>query len=105
MEASNDANFRSVPRSNSRFWWLSDCNCSAPLRARACCGVRTQRVRSGLATSFRAQFRCSETKKSVSKMAEQRERARKSVTERFARACANGTYDSAEWERLSNEKG
>jgi hypothetical protein len=37
-------------------------------------------------------------------MAEQRERARKSVTERFARACANGTYDAAEWKRSTDKK-
>ena len=50
-----------------RFWWLSDCNCSAPLRARACCGVPTKRSRPGLATSFGVEFGCSQTKKAAQK--------------------------------------
>ena len=87
-----------------RFWWLSDCNCSVPLRARACCGVRTERTRPGLATSERVVPGRSQTKKSVSKVAEQHERVRKSVTERFARACSSGTYDAAEWERATDKK-
>jgi len=88
-----------------RFWWLSDCNCSAPLRARACCGVRTKRTRPGLAASFRDQFGRSQVKKSVSEMAEQRERARKDVTERFDRACLYGTFNAAEWKRAADKKG
>ena len=87
-----------------RFWWVSDCNCSAPLRARACCGVRKKRSRPGLATSIGAEFGCSQTKKSSSKVAEQHERARKSVTERFARACLHGTFDAAEWQRAADKK-
>jgi len=88
-----------------RFWWLSDCNCSAPLYARACCGVRKERSRSGLATSIGAEFGCSQAKKSVSEMAEQRERVRKSVTERINRACLHGTFDAAEWQRAADKKG
>ena len=80
-----------------RFWWLSDCSCSAPLRARACCGVRKERIGPGLATSERVKPGCSEAKKSGSKMAEQRERARESVTKRFDRACVDGTYDAAKF--------
>ena len=85
-----------------RFWWLSDCNCSAPLYARACCGVRTERTRSGLATSIGAEFGCSQTKKSGSKMAEQRQRERESVTERFDRACVSGTFNPAIWNRTTD---
>ena len=85
-----------------RFWWLSDCNCLAPLRARACCGVRTERIRPGLATSERVKPGRSEAKKSRSKMAEQRERARESVTKRFNRACVNGTYDPAKFHRATD---
>ena len=88
-----------------RYYWLSDCNCSAPLRARACCGVRTERSGSGLATSFRDQFGRSQTKKSVSEVAEQHERARKDVTERFARASLYGAFDAAEWQRAADKKG
>jgi len=87
-----------------RFWWLSDCNCGAPLRARACCGVRTKRARPGLAASFGDGTRCSQAKKSGSEMAEQRERERKSVTERFDRACFSGTFDPAIWNRATDKK-
>jgi len=85
-----------------RFYWLSDCNCSGPLRARACCGVRKKRIRPGLATSIGAEFGCSQTKKSSTKMAEQRERERQSVTKRFDRACAGGTFDAAKFRRSAN---
>ena len=75
---------------------------AAVLYARACCGVRSERSRLGLATSIGAKFGCSQTQKSVTKMAEQRERARKSVTERIARACASRTFDPAEWHRATD---
>jgi len=88
-----------------RFWWVSDCNCIAPLRARACCGVRKERFRPGLATSLGIEFGRSQTKKSSSKVAEQRERTRKSVTERFDRACLHGAFDAAEWHRAADKKG
>ena len=88
-----------------RFWWLSDCNCSVPLYARACCGVRTQRPRSGLATSERVVLGRSQIKKSVSKVAEQHERARSRVIEKFKRASFHAKFDAAEWERAANKKG
>ena len=50
-----------------RFWWLSDCNCSVPLRARACCGVRKSYSRPGLATSERVVPGRSQTKKASQK--------------------------------------
>ena len=74
-----------------RFWWLSDCNCSGPLHARACCGVRKERTRPGLATSLRAKFRCGEAKKSVTKMAEQPECTREGVTKGTLRASDDTT--------------
>jgi len=85
-----------------RFWWVSDCNCSAPIRAYACCGVRAQRSRHRLAGYIGVELGCCQTKKSGSEMAEQRKRKRKSVTERFARACANGTFDPAIWNRTTD---
>ena len=88
-----------------RFWWLSDCNCSAPLRARACCGVRTSYARFGLATSIGAEFGCSQTKKSKSEVAEQHERARSRVIEKFKRASFDAKFDAAEWERAADKKG
>ena len=88
-----------------RFWWLSDCNCSAPLRARACCGVRTERARLGLATSERAEFGRSQTKKSISKVAEQHERARSRVIEKFKRASFDAKFNAAEWQRAADKKG
>ena len=87
-----------------RFWWLSDCNCSGPLRARACCGVRTSNSRPGLATSERVVPGRSQTKKSVSKVAEQHERARSRVIEKFKRASFNAKFDAAEWERATDKK-
>ena len=88
-----------------RFWWLSDCNCSAPLRARACCGVRTKRTRPGLATSIRVEFGCSQTKKSKSKVAEQHERARSGVIKKFERASFNAKFDAATIKREANKEG
>lgn len=88
-----------------RFWWLSDCNCSAPLRARACCGVRTERTRPGLATSERVVPGRSQTKKSVSKVAEQHERARSRVIKKFKRAGFDAKFDAAEWQRAADKKG
>ena len=85
-----------------RFWWLSDCNCSAPLRARACCGVRKSYSRLGLATSIRTKFGCSQTKKSVSEVAKQHERARSSVLEKFEGASFGPKFDAAAWERETN---
>ena len=88
-----------------RFWWLSDCNCSGPLYARACCGIRTERARLGLATSERVISGRSQTKKSVSKVAEQHERARSRVIEKFKRASLNAKFDAAEWQRAADKKG
>ena len=88
-----------------RFWWLSDCNCSAPLRARACCGVRTERTRPGLATSIGAEFGRSQTKKSISKVAEQHERARSRVIEKFKRASFDAKFNAAEWNCAADKKG
>ena len=88
-----------------RFWWLSDCNCSAPLRARACCGVRTQRTRPGLATGIGAEFRRSQTKKSISKVAEQHERARSRVIEKFKRTSFDANFDAAESICAADKKG
>ena len=97
--------FRYIWRSYMRFWWLSDCNCSAPLRARACCGVRTERARSGLATSIGIEFGCSQTKKSISKVAKQHECARSRVIEKFKRASFDAKFDAAEWQRAADKKG
>ena len=88
-----------------RFWWLSDCNCSVPLRARACCGVRKSYARPGLATSERVVPGRSQTKKSISKVAEQHERARGRVIEKFKRASFDAKFDAAAWEREADEKG
>ena len=88
-----------------RFWWLSDCNCSAPLRARACCGVRTERARPGLATSIGDQFGRGQTKKSVSKVAEQHERARSRIIKKFERASFDAKFDAAARERAADKKG
>ena len=88
-----------------RFWWLSDCNCSVPLRARACCGVRKSYSRPGLTTSIGAEFGRSQTKKSVSKVAEQHERARSRVIEKFKRASFDAKFDAAAWERAADKKG
>jgi hypothetical protein len=38
-------------------------------------------------------------------MAEQHERARSRVIEKFKRASFDANFDAAEWERISNEKG
>ena len=88
-----------------RFWWLSDCNCSVPLRARACCGVRTSYARPGLATSERVVPGRSQTKKSVSKVAEQHERARSRVIEKFKRASFDAKFNAAEWICAADKKG
>ena len=88
-----------------RFWWLSDCNCSVPLYARACCGVRTEHTRPGLATSERVVPGRSQIKKSVTKVAEQHERARSSVIEKFKRASFDAKFDAAEWQRAADKKG
>lgn len=88
-----------------RFWWLSDCNCSAPLRARACCGVRKGNARPGLATSLGAEFGRSQTKKSKSEVAEQCERARSRVIEKFKGASFGPKFDAADWERAADKKG
>ena len=88
-----------------RFWWLSDCNCSAPLYARACCSVRTERTRLGLATSIGAEFGRSQTKKSITKVAEQHERARSRVIEKFKRASFDAKFDAAEWQCAADKKG
>ena len=88
-----------------RFCWLSDCNCSVPLRARACCGVRAERTRPGLATSVGIEFGRSQTKKSKSKVAEQHERARSRVIEKFKRASFDAKFDAAEWQRTAHKKG
>jgi len=88
-----------------RFWWLSDCNCSVPLRARACCGVRKSYSRPGLATSERVVPGRSQTKKSISKVAEQHERARSRVIEKFKRASFDAKFDAAAWERAADKKG
>ena len=88
-----------------RFWWLSDCNCSVPLRARACCGVRTERTRPGLATSIGVEFGRSQTKKSISKVAEQHERARSRVIEKFKRASFDAKFNAAEWICAADKKG
>lgn len=88
-----------------RFWWLSDCNCCAPLYARACCGVRKSDQGPGLATSGRIVPGRSQTKKSVSKVAEQHERARSSVLEKFKGASFDAKFDAAEWERAADKKG
>jgi len=87
-----------------RFWWLSDCNCSGPLRARACCEIRTSYSRPGLATSIGVEFGRSQTKKSKSKVAEQFERARSDVIEKFKRASFDAKFDAAEWERKTDKK-
>ena len=87
-----------------RFWWLSDCNCSAPLRARACCGVRTSYSRPGLATSERVVSGRSQTKKSVSEVAKQHERARGRVIEKFKRASFGPKFDAAKWQRETDKK-
>jgi len=88
-----------------RFWWLSDCNCSAPLYARACCGVRTSYARPGLATSERVIPGRSQTKKSQSKVAEQLERARSRVIEKYERASFDAKFDAAAWQRAADKKG
>ena len=88
-----------------RFWWLSDCNCSAPIRARACCGVRKKRARPGLAASERVVPGRSQTKKSISKVAEQHERARSRVIEKFKRAGFDAKFDAAEWQCATDKKG
>ena len=88
-----------------RFWWLSDCNCIAPLRARACCGVRTERARPGLATSIGAELRRSEAKKSESEVAEQCERTRESHSEAIARGSLYATFDATESKRATDTKG
>ena len=88
-----------------RFWWLSDCNCSVPLRARACCGVRTERARPGLATSERVEFGRSQIKKSISKVAKQHERARSRVIEKFKRASFDAKFNAAEWKCAADKKG
>ena len=88
-----------------RFWWLSDCNCSVPLRARACCGIRKSYARPGLATSERVVPRRSQTKKSISKVAEQHERARSRLIEKFKRASFDAKFDAADWERAADKKG
>ena len=87
-----------------RFWWLSDCNCSAPLRARACCGVRTSYTRSGLAASIGTEFGRSEIKKSVPEVAEQHERARSRVLEKFKGASFGPKFDAAAWQRATDKK-
>ena len=87
-----------------RFWWLSDCACSAPLRARACCGVRTERARPGLAASVGTVIRCSEAEKSGPEMAEQRQCAGKSFTEGITRAGFDEKYDAAARQRATYEK-
>lgn len=88
-----------------RFWWLSDCNCIAPLRARACCGVRTERARSGLATGIGIEFGRSQIKKSISKVAKQHERARSRVIEKFKRASFDAKFNEAEWNCATDKKG
>lgn len=88
-----------------RFWWLSDCSCSAPLRARACCGVRKSNTRPGLATSERIVSGRSQIKKSQSKVAEQHERARSRVIEKFERASFDAKFDAAAWQRATDKKG
>jgi len=88
-----------------RFWWLSDCNCSGPLYARACCGVRKKRSRPGLAASERVVPGRSQTKKSVSKVAKQHERARGRVIKKFERASFDAKFDAAEWQRPADKKG
>ena len=88
-----------------RFWWLSDCNCSVPLRARACCGVRKSYSRPGLATSERVVPGRSQTKKSISKVAEQHERARSRVIEKFKRASFDAKFNAAEWICAADKKG
>ena len=88
-----------------RFWWLSDCNCSVPLRARACCGVRTSYSRPGLAGGIGVEFGRSQTKKSKSEVAEQHERARSRVIEKFKRASFGPKFDAAKWEREADKKG
>jgi len=88
-----------------RFWWLSNCNCSVPLRARAYCGVRTERSRPGLATSQRVVPGRSQTKKSISKVAEQHERARSRVIEKFKRASFDAKFNAAEWNCAADKKG
>ena len=88
-----------------RFWWLSDCNCSAPLRARACCGVRTERSRPGLATSIGIEFGRSQTKKDGPKVSEQHERARSRVLEKYEGASFDAKFNAAEWQRAADKKG
>ena len=87
-----------------RFWWLSDCNCGAAIRARACCGIRTSYSRPGLATSIGAEFGRSQTKKSKSKVAEQHERARSRIIEKFKRASFGPKFDATAYERETDKK-
>ena len=76
----------------------------APLRARACCGVRTERTRPGLATSVGAELRRIQAKKSRTEMAEQCKRTGKSVTERFNRTSLYAEVDAATTQRAAHKK-
>ena len=87
-----------------RFWWLSNCNCSAPLRAGACCKVRKSYLRPGLATSVRAYTRRSKAQKSQSEVVEQHERARSRVIKKFEGASFGPKFDAAEWQRKASKK-
>jgi predicted transcriptional regulator len=58
-----------------------------------------------LATSIGVEFGRSQTKKSVSKVAEQHERARSRVIEKFERASFDAKFDATEWQRAADKKG
>jgi len=58
-----------------------------------------------LATGIGIEFGRSQTKKSISKVAEQHERARSRVIEKFKRASSDAKFDAAEWYRAANKKG
>ena len=45
------------------------------------------------------------TKKSISKVAEQHERARSRVIEKFERASFDANFNAAEWQRAADKKG
>jgi hypothetical protein len=56
-----------------------------------------------LATSVGIEFGCSQIKKSKSKVAEQHQRARSRVIEKFKRASFDAKFDAAAFERVADK--
>jgi hypothetical protein len=58
-----------------------------------------------LATGIGVEFGRSQTKKSISKVAKQHERARSRVIEKFKRASFDANFNAAEWNCAADKKG